>query len=142
MLAAILTFYANVGFPIRKLPGLCYSNQGSSPRNRSGSGIVAQVDEFGVKHDSGLFIRAVKVMGGMKKATTEAKVELYKSYGWSELDIISAFRKFPHVLAGSDQNIRITMSFLINEVRYKPIDITLRPALLSGSLEKGIEAQE
>ncbi|KAF6144853.1 hypothetical protein GIB67_001864, partial [Kingdonia uniflora] len=29
----------------------------------------------------------------MKKTTTDAKVLLYKSYEWSELDIISAFRK-------------------------------------------------
>ncbi|KAF6160747.1 hypothetical protein GIB67_035948, partial [Kingdonia uniflora] len=61
-------------------------------------GIVARADEFGVKRDSGLFFEAVKVMGGMNKACIEAKFELYKSYGWSELDIVSAFKRSPSIL--------------------------------------------
>ncbi|KAF6159636.1 hypothetical protein GIB67_034598 [Kingdonia uniflora] len=66
----------------------------------------------------------------------EAKVVLYKNYGWSELDIISAFRKFPCILEYSDQNIRAKMSFLIEEVGYKPKDIAVKPVLLGCSLEK------
>ncbi|KAF6151095.1 hypothetical protein GIB67_042430, partial [Kingdonia uniflora] len=105
--------------------------------NQSASkGFVALADEFRVKRNSGLFIQAVKVMGSMNKATTDAKVVLYKSYGWSELDILSAFRKSPTILRHSDQNIKATMSFLIDEVGYKPKDIAVKPVLLSYSLEK------
>ncbi|KAF6152359.1 hypothetical protein GIB67_006013 [Kingdonia uniflora] len=98
--------------------------------------IVARADEFGVKRDSGLFTEAVKVMGGMSKASIEAKFELYKSYGWSELDIISAFRKSPSIIKYSEQNIRATMSFLVDEVGCKPKDILSRPRVLCCSLEK------
>ncbi|KAF6152348.1 hypothetical protein GIB67_006002 [Kingdonia uniflora] len=99
-------------------------------------GIVASVDEFGVKRDSGLFTEAVKVMGGMSKASIEAKFELYKSYGWSELDIISAFKKSPSFLKYSEKNIRATMSFLVDEVGCKPKDILSRPRVFCCSLEK------
>ncbi|KAF6158600.1 hypothetical protein GIB67_040114, partial [Kingdonia uniflora] len=60
--------------------------------------IVARADVFGVRRDSQLFIGAVQGLGCMNKASIEAKFELYKSYGWYELDIISAFRKFPSIL--------------------------------------------
>ncbi|KAF6149368.1 hypothetical protein GIB67_016906 [Kingdonia uniflora] len=66
----------------------------------------------------------------MNKASIEAKFELYKSHGWYELDIIFAFRKFPGILEYSDQNIRATMSFLINEVGYKPKDIACIKAIV------------
>ncbi|KAF6149367.1 hypothetical protein GIB67_016905 [Kingdonia uniflora] len=77
------------------------------------------VNELGVKHDSGLFIRAFEVIGGMSKATIETKIELYKSYGWSESETVFAFRKFPGLFSISEQNIRATMSFLVEKVGYK-----------------------
>ncbi|KAF6134274.1 hypothetical protein GIB67_039114 [Kingdonia uniflora] len=96
--------------------------------------IVARADEFRIKRDSGSFFEAVKVMGGMRKASIDAKFELYKSYGWSELNIISAFTKFPNVLGYSDQNIRATMSLVA--VGYKPMDVASGPRVFGSILEK------
>ncbi|KAJ8647061.1 hypothetical protein MRB53_000084 [Persea americana] len=55
--------------------------------------LVTRVERFGIGRGSGMFVYAVLAMGRMGETTMDAKVELLKSFGWSEQDILVAFQK-------------------------------------------------
>ncbi|OVA06625.1 Mitochodrial transcription termination factor-related [Macleaya cordata] len=100
---------------------------------------VSQVEKFGFKRGSGSFIYAVYALSTMTKATLEAKFDMYKSYGWSESDIVSAFRKAPSFLQLSEQKLKTTMDFFVGELGYDPKDIALKPSLFFFSLDKKLK---
>ncbi|URE49652.1 mTERF family protein [Musa troglodytarum] len=63
--------------------------------------LVARVEELGMPRQSRMFIWTLKVFHKVSKERFEAKVELMRSFGWSESEFSSAARKGPTFLAMS-----------------------------------------
>ncbi|OVA06624.1 Mitochodrial transcription termination factor-related [Macleaya cordata] len=100
---------------------------------------VSRAEKFGFKKGSASFIHAVCTLNNLSKDTLEAKFDMYKSYGWSESDIVSAFRKSPSFLHSSEQKIKATMDFFVGELGYDLKDIALKPNLFIFSLDKKLK---
>ncbi|CAL9059550.1 unnamed protein product [Musa banksii] len=74
----------------------------------------------------------------VSKERFEAKVELMRSFGWSESEFSSALRKAPTFLCISLDMMRRKMEFFINVVGYTPSFIASQPTILLYSLQKRV----
>lgn len=83
-----------------------------------------------------MFVYAVLAMGKMSGTTMEAKLQLFKSFGWSEEDILVAFHKEPRFINSSETKVRALMKVLMVELGLKPCEIASRPKVFLASLEK------
>ncbi|URE49641.1 mTERF family protein [Musa troglodytarum] len=100
--------------------------------------LVVRADELGMPRQSWRFVRILYVLHTVSKERFEAKVELMRSFGWSESEFSSAARKAPTFLAMSLDMVRRKMEFFINVVGYDPSFIASQPNLLLFSLRRRV----
>ncbi|KAJ0988357.1 hypothetical protein J5N97_006713 [Dioscorea zingiberensis] len=100
------------------------------------AGAVELVDLTGVPRRSGLFLWALLAVYLAGKAKFYAKLEMMKSFGWSEADFFMAFRRAPVFIVFSEKIVREKMKFLLKEVGCKRSYVVEHPDLLMYSLEK------
>ncbi|KAJ6811882.1 uncharacterized protein M6B38_151180 [Iris pallida] len=101
--------------------------------------LVKWAEELGFSIHSGMFPHVLHFVTSNKKGTFDAKYKLLKSLGWSEMDIMSAFRKQPRLFNLSDQNLCRKMDFFVKEVGFEISTLACYPVLLSLSLEKRLK---
>ncbi|XP_077249372.1 transcription termination factor MTERF15, mitochondrial-like [Tasmannia lanceolata] len=102
------------------------------------SGIVTAVKEMGFDPSGSLFIAAVIAMAVLSKSTWAGKLEVYRSLGWTDDEILSAFKKQPWYMTTSEQKVRRVMDFFVNRLDQKPSFLSKHPNFLLLSLEKRI----
>ncbi|RWV76969.1 hypothetical protein GW17_00062270 [Ensete ventricosum] len=85
-----------------------------------------------------MFITILKYLHRVSKERVTAKVDLLRSFGWSESEFFSAVKQSPRFLCLSLELLRKKMEFLINEVGYVPSFIADHSYLLKYSLEKRV----
>ncbi|KAK1292607.1 hypothetical protein QJS10_CPB17g01592 [Acorus calamus] len=96
------------------------------------------VKEMGFDPSSSMFYFALGNVVWIEKSKWEEKMELYKSFGWSEDDIVSAFKKQPQIMAISKGKIKRMMDFFVKESGWGLSFVSRYPSLLLLSLEKRI----
>ncbi|PKI65078.1 hypothetical protein CRG98_014547 [Punica granatum] len=92
--------------------------------------------EMGLDPRKSMFQNALLVVLGMSKSSWESKARVYRNWGWSEEELLSAFRKYPLCMAVSEDKINRVMSFFVDRMGWKPSLIAQHPILFSQSLEK------
>ncbi|KEH37298.1 putative transcription regulator mTERF family [Medicago truncatula] len=75
---------------------------------------------------------------GMSKKLWDEKVDVFKKWGWSDEDVIRAFRGRPDLLLTSIDKINLVMSFWVNQLGWDSLALAKRPHIFSYSLEKRI----
>ncbi|KAK1294222.1 hypothetical protein QJS10_CPA16g01293 [Acorus calamus] len=100
--------------------------------------VSTKVKAMDFKPSSSLFYKALGTMLSLSKSTWEEKFEWYRSFGWSEDDILSAFKKHPQIMNLSKYKIRKMMDFFLKEPGLELSSISSRPNLMLYSLEKTI----
>ncbi|KAJ4736374.1 Mitochondrial transcription termination factor family protein [Rhynchospora pubera] len=99
--------------------------------------ILDFIEGAGIPRDSGMFLVCFKAIGAFSKDTIEQKMEFFKmTYGWSQDDVYSAFKKFPYILSMSMDKVKSNMNFLTREAKLEPRSIVSWPHLLGYSLQK------
>ncbi|XP_065869861.1 uncharacterized protein [Euphorbia lathyris] len=98
---------------------------------------VKRVDEMGVDRKSKMFIEAVRVLSCISRENWELKLKLFKELGFSEQNILVAFRRAPHVFGASERKIKeVTLLLLsVEDIPY----IVSSPTLLTNSVEKRLK---
>ncbi|XP_077248872.1 uncharacterized protein LOC143888876 [Tasmannia lanceolata] len=99
---------------------------------------IMAIKEMGYNPLKSTFIRAVNIMSVISKSTWEAKLEVYRSEGWSENEILHAFKTQPMCMGISEKKIRKACDYFVNKMGWKPSVISRNPNLLNLSLEKRI----
>ncbi|XP_040369364.1 transcription termination factor MTERF6, chloroplastic/mitochondrial-like [Rosa chinensis] len=81
------------------------------------SWLVNEVKEMGFDLKKSTFVVALRALcGKSSRAIWNRNHEIYKrSWGWSDDDVISAFRKSPQCMILSEKKIMQTMDFLFGE---------------------------
>ncbi|XP_009381811.2 uncharacterized protein LOC103969899 [Musa acuminata AAA Group] len=79
--------------------------------------LVARADELGMPRLSRMFVRTLDVLQMVSKEMFEAKVNLMRSFGWSESEFSSAVRKAPTFLGMSLDMMRRKMVFFYPKPR-------------------------
>ncbi|XP_058092119.1 transcription termination factor MTERF5, chloroplastic-like [Magnolia sinica] len=100
--------------------------------------LTNRIEEMGLPCQNGMFFYAVFTVGSMSKTVLEAKFNLFKSFGWSDVDILSAFAKAPEYVKYSERKSQEAMNYFVKELACEPSYIVRYPKLLSYSLENRI----
>jgi len=101
------------------------------------SEIVSEVMKLGFDPNKLQFVIAIRSMA-MTKTLWEQKVEAYRSFGLSKIEIYSAFKRQPLFMATSKKKIKKSMGFFVNKLKIKPSLLSKNPILIQFSLEKRI----
>nr|GMD77816.1 Transcription termination factor like [Ipomoea batatas] len=99
-------------------------------------GIVEEVEGMGFNPLRFKFLVAVNAFRAMSKETWEKKIEAYKKCGFSEAEILKAFKDNPRCILVSTRKILAVMDFLFNKMGFKRSMFLNRPVIISLSLEK------
>ncbi|KDP40598.1 hypothetical protein JCGZ_24597 [Jatropha curcas] len=97
---------------------------------------VNAVKSLGFQPAATGFVHAVAVKLSMSNFTWKKKIELWKSVGWSEEEILSAFRKEPFCMACSEEKFKNVMDFYLNTMKLEPLTLIAYPKLLIYAVDK------
>ncbi|KDP43842.1 hypothetical protein JCGZ_20852 [Jatropha curcas] len=84
------------------------------------------------------FAHALSSMLQFSESNWEHKIEAYGRCGWSEADVMFAFKKAPEIMTFSEKKIIGCMDFLVTVMDMKPSEIAACPYFLHYSLKKRI----
>ncbi|MBA0866924.1 hypothetical protein Goshw_025710 [Gossypium schwendimanii] len=84
------------------------------------------------------FVLAVTVLNFMPKSSWDRKLDVYKKWGWSENEVIEAFRKNPSYMIVSEEKTVRRMDFLVKGMGFH-LGYCQAPAYL---LSKGLVKKE
>ncbi|KAM5579448.1 hypothetical protein ABKV19_009296 [Rosa sericea] len=99
---------------------------------------VNKVISMGFPPSSCTFVKALYVISVMDESKLAQRKEFYRKYGWTEDNILLAFRKNPIFMSISEKNFSSKMDFLVNKMGLQPADVAGYPSVLINSLEKWI----
>ncbi|XP_057461220.1 uncharacterized protein LOC130751629 [Actinidia eriantha] len=103
------------------------------------SEVVNEVKEMGFDPLKVNFVLAVHAISGDgNKLIWGRCYEAYRKWGWSEDDILSAFRKHPQCMISSEKKISGAMDVFVNKMGRDSKEIARCPIALLFSLEKRI----
>lgn len=101
--------------------------------------IVETIKKMGLEPSVLMFIHAVRVMAAMTELTWNRKMEMFKSFGWSKEQIVSAFKRVPLCMVCSEQKINRMTDFFVNNMKVEQALIISCPKLLMYGLETRIQ---
>ncbi|XP_065870776.1 transcription termination factor MTERF15, mitochondrial-like [Euphorbia lathyris] len=100
--------------------------------------ILEEVKKMGFNPVKSQFVFAIIALTGLSKSKRDEKVAIYKRWGWSDEDIITAFKRLPSILSISEDKLMAVMDFYVNKLGLHYSVIVSCPALLRYSLKKRI----
>ncbi|CAI9106519.1 OLC1v1005699C1 [Oldenlandia corymbosa var. corymbosa] len=72
-------------------------------------------------------------------STIDEKLGVFRSFGWSDLEIFGIVRKLPMFLTQTATRIRIVVDFFMNELGYSPHYLASHPVFLTLSFDKRVK---
>lgn len=97
---------------------------------------VETVKEMGFDPSKLVFTLAVLARSAQSKSGWEKKVGVYKRWGWSDEEVLAAFKRNPWCMMSSEEKIMAVMDFLVNNMGCESSYVAEHPILLLLSLEK------
>ncbi|GAB4836263.1 hypothetical protein Ancab_001178 [Ancistrocladus abbreviatus] len=82
-----------------------------------------------------LFLEAIYTQWEANKPIRERCLKVYKEWGWSDADILYAFKKRPLCLLLSEKKLTRTLDFLMNKMGLRAGEIAETPYIFSHSFE-------
>ncbi|KAL9253742.1 Transcription termination factor MTERF15, mitochondrial-like protein [Drosera capensis] len=98
--------------------------------------LVYEAKALGFDVSKSSFIQAIPALNSGYVTTRDRCMQIYKEWGLSKDDILSAFLKTPQCLLFSENKLRETLDFLVNKMGWQPEAIIQTPQILLYSLEK------
>lgn len=96
---------------------------------------VKTVEEMGFDRKSKMFLAALRTVSSMTHENWVLKLELFRSLGFSENDILSVFRRVPQVFSISERKIKEVTELLLSAWNIDISYIVRHPELLICSIE-------
>ncbi|XP_059629845.1 transcription termination factor MTERF5, chloroplastic-like [Cornus florida] len=100
---------------------------------------VKRVDLMGFDRKSKRFLQAIRAISSMSRENWELKLELFKSLGFSEDDILSVFRRQPQLFALSERKIMETTQLFLSTGKCDISYVVNNPDLLGYSVESRLK---
>ncbi|CAL2237584.1 unnamed protein product [Prunus armeniaca] len=98
--------------------------------------LVSEVKEMGFNLEKSTSVNALCALCGKNKLVLNRSREVLKTWGWSEDDFPSAFRKYPHCMVVSEKKLMQIMDLLVNKMGWSSGMIAKYPVALGVSLER------
>ncbi|KAM7482891.1 hypothetical protein LguiB_007474 [Lonicera macranthoides] len=98
--------------------------------------IIKEIKRMGFDPSEIKFTNAIYGSTGFSKSTWERKCGVYRKWGWSDDEILAAFKKAPAAsMAASEKKIEMVMDFLVNKMGWDASDVVECPSVVLHSLE-------
>ncbi|CAA7401036.1 unnamed protein product [Spirodela intermedia] len=98
--------------------------------------LVDLVSAMGISPGTGIFALALSNVSNISRSNLAAKIEFLRTFGWSQAELLLAFRRFPNIINLSRERVQATMDFLLKEAGCSPSYVSSRAVLLGLSLQK------
>ncbi|XP_021823973.1 transcription termination factor MTERF6, chloroplastic/mitochondrial-like isoform X3 [Prunus avium] len=98
--------------------------------------LVSEVKEMGFNLEKSTSVNALRALCGQNKLVLNRSREVLKTWGWSEDDFLSAFRKNPWCMIISEKKLMQAMDLLVNKMGWSSGMIAKYPVALGLSLER------
>lgn len=92
--------------------------------------------DLGIPRESRTFFNGIAAIVTFRQSTLAKKIDVYKSFGWSDEHIKTMTRNYPSCLSSSEVKICKQLTFLMNEVGCTSEYLASHSCLLTHSLEK------
>ncbi|XP_019058670.1 PREDICTED: transcription termination factor MTERF8, chloroplastic-like [Tarenaya hassleriana] len=99
---------------------------------------LTRVREMGFEPTEPNFVNALATIGWCGKSVWERKMNLFRSYGLSDPEIMKGFKKQPMIMKYREENTKTKMNFFIKRLHWCPHKVMMAPHILLPSLEKRI----
>ncbi|XP_059629846.1 transcription termination factor MTERF6, chloroplastic/mitochondrial-like [Cornus florida] len=100
---------------------------------------VKRVDEMGIDRKSKMFVPGIQAIRSMSIENWELKLEIFKSLGFSEDDILSVFRRAPLVFSLSERKINEKTRLLLSTGKCDISYVVNYPTLLTYIVENRLK---
>ncbi|KAB2627360.1 hypothetical protein D8674_020978 [Pyrus ussuriensis x Pyrus communis] len=100
------------------------------------SELVDELNEMGFDLQKSTSVLAMNALCGSNRSVWNRSRKIYKRWGWSEDDVLAAFRSQPHCMMVSEKKLIRALEFLVNEMGWSSKMIAKSPLVLCLSLEK------
>ncbi|KAJ6694843.1 CGI-12 PROTEIN-RELATED [Salix koriyanagi] len=94
---------------------------------------VNYLKQLGIEPHKRMYIHALTVIARMNESAWRKKIDMFKSVGWTEEEVLWAFKRYPCLLLISEEKIRSMMDFFLNNMKLERQTIVANPALLKYS---------
>lgn len=94
--------------------------------------------DLGIPRESPMFCHGISAILSISQSTLANKIDIYRSFGWSDEHIRTMTRTHPSCLNFSEATICKRLTFLMNEVGLTPEYLASRSYFLTYSLEKRV----
>ncbi|XP_020590440.1 uncharacterized protein LOC110031532 [Phalaenopsis equestris] len=99
---------------------------------------VDLLKKMGFDVSKSVFTLGVNVLTVLCNSTWNRKFKLYRSLGWSDDDVLTAFKKHPFCMLMSEKKIWHNFNFFAKELEWTPSFVASRPVCLFFSFENTI----
>nr|XP_016458939.1 PREDICTED: uncharacterized protein LOC107782570 isoform X1 [Nicotiana tabacum] len=101
--------------------------------------LVDRVEKtFFLSRDCNMFIHGVYALAWLDELTVKKRLEIFRSFGWSDSDIFTLVQTCPLCLTKSEAKIKNALNFLMKELGYESHYLASHPTFLTCSLEKRV----
>ncbi|PNY04395.1 hypothetical protein L195_g000816 [Trifolium pratense] len=97
---------------------------------------VEEIKELGFDPSKAYFSVALLAKRAITKSQWDAKVDVLKSWGFSEDEIFNAFKRHPNFMLRSPDKLNAVMSFWVDGLGWDPSVLLAKPVLFGFSIEK------
>ncbi|XP_057453707.1 uncharacterized protein LOC130745450 [Lotus japonicus] len=97
---------------------------------------VEEVKGLGFHPSKTHFVAALQAKSSIPKSLWDAKLDAFKTWGWSEDVVLDAFRRDPHIMLNSIKKVNAVMNFWVGRLGWDPSVLLAAPCLFGYSLEK------
>lgn len=100
--------------------------------------IVDEVRRMGLHPSSLMFVYGVITLAGMKRPKWEAKIAVFKKFGWSDEQFKAIFVKQPQIMNPSEKRMEQFLKFFMSELGWTADELTNCPSIFMASFKKRI----
>ncbi|KAK1369187.1 hypothetical protein POM88_035279 [Heracleum sosnowskyi] len=100
--------------------------------------VLLKLTDMGVDLESSYFCKSVHALCYVTDSTWESKCVLFRSFGFSDHEILSMFKKLPVVMCYTEKNIKEKLELFLHKLQWTPFRLSSNPVILGYSLKKRI----
>ncbi|KAK9272507.1 hypothetical protein L1049_002880 [Liquidambar formosana] len=100
--------------------------------------LVWRVLHMGFSTDSRMLVHALYTVSCLSNETFRRKIDLFRSFGFSEDECMEMFKRTPGLLRTSEQKLKLGIEFFMNTIKFKKTILVHRPSYLMLSIKERV----
>ncbi|KAL8199947.1 hypothetical protein R6Q57_013515 [Mikania cordata] len=93
---------------------------------------------LGIPPESPRFVDGLEMVLSLSESTIDMKSGIFRSFGWSDSEILTMTRSLPSCLRGSEAKLQASLKFFMSKLGYTAAYLATHPKLLVYSLDKRV----